>query len=286
MPPKAASAFIADVARTDVAALRARDRDAGRPRARPARRLGARRGHARAARDRRDHRVGRLAAAPAAGGADSLRWAARTMRAARDFLRAPVLRCSAPVLIALSIGETSVRCSVGDLLGVALGDGRLEAAEVGLDRRGVAAILEPLALGAEDPLLLGGDVGHGKRAAVEDRAAPYYSGLERFDPSRRARGAPARARAMSRATPRSSRSPRASRGSPGSPARSSPRASSAPSRAYSAFTIAFQVPNLVSNLFANAALSAAFVPVFTELLQEGRKNARRSGSPRRSSGSC
>jgi hypothetical protein len=34
------------------------------------------------------------------------------MRAARDFLRAPVLRCSAPVLIALSIAETSVRCSV------------------------------------------------------------------------------------------------------------------------------------------------------------------------------
>ena len=53
----------------------------------------------------------------------------------------------------------------------------------------------------------------------------------------------------------------------------------------SAFTIAFQVPNLVANLFANAALSAAFVPVFTELLQKGRRK-RRSGWPRRCSGSC
>ena len=56
----------------------------------------------------------------------------------------------------------------------------------------------------------------------------------------------------------------------------------------SAFTIAFQIPNLVSNLFANAALSAAFVPVFTELLlQQGlAASVRRSGWPRRCSGSC
>ena len=54
----------------------------------------------------------------------------------------------------------------------------------------------------------------------------------------------------------------------------------------SAFTIAFQIPNLVSNLFANAALSAAFVPVFTDLLQQGRKRKRRSGSHRPCSGSC
>jgi putative peptidoglycan lipid II flippase len=40
------------------------------------------------------------------------------------------------------------------------------------------------------------------------------------------------------------------------------------------------------NLFANAALSAAFVPVFTDLLQQGKQAKRRSGSPRRCSGSC
>jgi hypothetical protein len=47
-------------------------------------------------------------------------------------------------------------------LGVALGDRALEAAEVGLDRRGVAAVLQPLALGAQDPLLLGVNVGQEK----------------------------------------------------------------------------------------------------------------------------
>src|SRR5581483_344112 len=52
------------------------------------------------------------------------------------------------------------------LRGVALValDGGGQAAEVGLDRRGVAAVLEPLALGAQDPLLLGCDVGHGRAA--------------------------------------------------------------------------------------------------------------------------
>jgi hypothetical protein len=43
---------------------------------------------------------------------------------------------------------------------VALVDRRLQAAEVRLDRRRVPAILDPLALGAKDALLLGGDVGH------------------------------------------------------------------------------------------------------------------------------
>jgi len=37
---------------------------------------------------------------------------------------------------------------------VAGGDRGLEAAEEGLDLRGVAAVLEPLALGAQNPLLL------------------------------------------------------------------------------------------------------------------------------------
>src|ERR1700682_1432990 len=38
--------------------------------------------------------------------------------------------------------------------GVAALDGRLEVAEVGLDRGGVVAVLQTLALGAQDPLLL------------------------------------------------------------------------------------------------------------------------------------
>jgi hypothetical protein len=40
------------------------------------------------------------------------------------------------------------------LLGVARGHRGLEVTEVGLDRRGEAAVLEPLSLGAQDPLLL------------------------------------------------------------------------------------------------------------------------------------
>jgi hypothetical protein len=43
---------------------------------------------------------------------------------------------------------------------VAAGDGGLETTEVRLDRRGVAAVLKPLTLGALNALLLGCDVGH------------------------------------------------------------------------------------------------------------------------------
>jgi hypothetical protein len=39
-------------------------------------------------------------------------------------------------------------------VGLARGDGGLEAAEVGLDRRGVPAILVPLALSAKNALFL------------------------------------------------------------------------------------------------------------------------------------
>src|SRR6185437_1119599 len=42
---------------------------------------------------------------------------------------------------------------LGDVV-LPLGDGSLEPAEVGLDRGGVAAVLEPLTLRAQDPLLL------------------------------------------------------------------------------------------------------------------------------------
>ena len=56
------------------------------------------------------------------------------MRAAFDFLRAPVFLCRAPFCTALSIFETSARCSASIALGVAGLDGALEAAEVGLHR--------------------------------------------------------------------------------------------------------------------------------------------------------
>src|SRR5262245_59209469 len=51
------------------------------------------------------------------------------------------------------------------------------------------------------------------------------------------------------------------------------------SGAMSAFTIAFQVPNLMRALFADSALQGAFVPVFTQLLEKGqRKEAFRVAS--------
>ena len=183
-------------------------------------------------------------------------WSRRAACAARDFLRAPVLRCSAPRLTALSI--VADQLAVRRLGGVAVAAlrRRLEAAEVGLDRGGVAAVLEPLALGAQDPLLLGVDVGHGSDRAARARNRPGRAAERRTIAALTASAeasaeepaaAAARRRAgASPATPRSSRSPRASRASPGWCAKSSPRASSARSGPASAFTIAFQVPNLVT----------------------------------------
>ena len=74
--------------------------------------------------------------------------ALRRRRSARDFLRAPVLACSAPRLTALSISDTSLRCSVAICVVVACGHGGLEAPEVRLDLRRVVAVLEALALRA------------------------------------------------------------------------------------------------------------------------------------------
>ena len=76
------------------------------------------------------------------------------MRAARAFLRAPLLRWSAPDFTALSILEASERELRVRALGVAVGHGGLEAAEPGLHLRRAAAILEPLALRPVDPLFL------------------------------------------------------------------------------------------------------------------------------------
>src|SRR3954452_17791353 len=61
---------------------------------------------------------------------------------------------------------------LGRLRVVAGGDGGLEAAEVGLDRRRVAAGLETLALGTKDALLLRVDIGHLRRGSVATVGRP------------------------------------------------------------------------------------------------------------------
>ena len=81
--------------------------------------------------------------------------------------------------MALSTVRTSVLVLGVGGLGLAGFDRGLEAAEVRLDRRRVAAVLEALALGAEDALLLGVDVGHdveAPRTRTDSRGGAYYSG--------------------------------------------------------------------------------------------------------------
>ena len=162
MPPRAAERFVADVARTDPDRLREALVALADLEARLARRRGARRHRSPLAGLSEDtlalRAIEEMTASPLRPDASPLDWlpaASRPReRAARDFWWAPVLRCSAPRLTALSIVLTSSRC-VGLRLGViACVDVRLQAAEVGLDRRGVAAVLQALALGAQDPLLL------------------------------------------------------------------------------------------------------------------------------------
>ncbi len=54
------------------------------------------------------------------------------MRDARAFLRAPLLRCRAPVFTALSIRESSARYSLSAPAGIVPADRVLEPAEPGL----------------------------------------------------------------------------------------------------------------------------------------------------------
>ncbi len=75
-------------------------------------------------------------------------------RAARLFLRAPVLRCSAPRLTAVSMRLTSPRCSVSAACSSPLCTAASRRRKQRLDRRGVATVLQALALGAQDALLL------------------------------------------------------------------------------------------------------------------------------------
>ncbi len=84
-------------------------------------------------------------------------------RAARDFLRAPVLRCSAPRLTALSIVV-----GLHSLLLTTL-DRALQPAEECLDLGRVTTILQALPLSAQDSLLLRVDVGHSGAVAEKNR---------------------------------------------------------------------------------------------------------------------
>ena len=98
-----------------------------------------------------------LAVRRAAGGRTVGRLVAQAearMRAARDFLRAPVLPWIAPFWTALSIFAIErLVLGVGGR-GVARGDSALEAAEVRLDGARQAAVLVALAQRARVPLLL------------------------------------------------------------------------------------------------------------------------------------
>ena len=95
-----------------------------------------------------DDTVGLRAIAAIAGELSYSGEPART-RAARAFLRAPVLRCSAPRLTPLSMTSYERAVLRVGIRVVTAGDSGLQATEVRLDRRGVAAVLEPLTLGAQ-----------------------------------------------------------------------------------------------------------------------------------------
>ena len=82
------------------------------------------------------------------------------MRAARAFLRAAVFLCIAPREAALSIVRTSSRCSAAIVSVSPVGRDGLEPLRAASSRSTVAQVLEALALGAPDPLLLLSDVRH------------------------------------------------------------------------------------------------------------------------------
>jgi len=160
-------------------------------------------------------------------------------------------------------------------LGVAAGNGPLEPAEVRLDLRRVASILESLALGALNALLLGMDVGHDSKQPRGSAARAYYSALVSAEtlatgepPVPPPPSPPRRRIALSTAIFALATGVSRVAGLGREVVAASFFGTTA---AASAFTIASQVPNLMSNLFSQAALSAAFVPVFTDLLQHDRR---------------
>ena len=173
-----------------------------------------------------------------------------------------------------------------DALGVAVGDGRLEALRQRLDRRAVAEVLGPLPLLDPDALLLLLDVRHSRKcpllagramvAGPTGRIGAQAGPMDTSDPDISNATPPdgsAHSRRLARSTAVFSLATGVSRvlglvremvsayffGVPG---------------LINAFTVAIQIPNLVRALVADAALSGAFVPVFSELLEKGRAEAR------------
>ncbi len=136
--------------RRGAAARRARRRAQGpeQARARPRGAADARRSHT-AARAPRSRTVARRR-----------RWRRRRASRRCDFLRAAVLRWSAPRVDGAVDRPHELAVLADDALGVAVGDGRLEALRQGLDRRAVAEVLSPLPLLDQDALLLLLDVRH------------------------------------------------------------------------------------------------------------------------------
>ena len=186
-----------------------------------------------------------------------------------------------------------------------------------LTRRAVAQVLEPLAGGDPDALLLLADVRHERRNARARRAAGMVANANRALPPGAPR--PTTHRRSYRRSPHAgdtasvptsrriepTRRPSYTRagggaGTPSPPgaldgdlllgdrplprarassARSSPSTTSASRARSTRSQIAFLVPNTIRALVADAALSSAFVPVFSELLEKGeRKRAWRVAS--------
>ena len=93
----------------------------------------------------------------------------RRMRSARAFLRPPVLACSAPRLTALSISETSLRCSASICASSPPAEAVSSRRKYVLICRRVVPVLEPLALRTLVALDLGLDVGHTLERRGTDR---------------------------------------------------------------------------------------------------------------------
>ena len=181
---------------------------------------------------------------------------------------------------------TSSRCSARSRSASPVLDGRLEALRQRLDRRAVAQVLEPLARGGADALLLLLDVRHGekrpalagaamvaersappRRAVVQPDAAPIL-GRVADDPAGRPT-APARAARLvdgdllARDRPLARRSGSSARSSPRTTSASAGRSTPSRSRSRSRTWSARSSPTPRSR--------RAFVPVFSELLEKGER---------------
>ena len=195
------------------------------------------------------------------------------MRAASAFLRAPLLRCSAPDFTALSMRETRARYSSSARAAsprfTASSRRRNQVFTWEVRRRfsSRSRSARRIRFSCEAMLAMNGPKprpdGSGAAAAESSGAAPVGE---------------ARGRRLARSTAFFSFATGLSRVL-GLVREVVAASYFGVSGAMSAFTIAFQVPNLMRALFADSALQGAFVPVFTELLEKGeRKEAFRIAS--------